>query len=122
MSFYGQRAAILRPVKVSGRYSGSGERLSYDEADGAVPESIPFGVEIQPRTEVEIGDNGARVSVQTGYRLHTPPGRDLDVAAVDRIVYNGRHLDIDGDVHRWPSPDYPSGVDHVEIALTFHAG
>jgi hypothetical protein len=119
MSFYAQRAAVLRPVSIAGDYGG--EQLSYDEADGATRTPIPFGVDIQPRSEVEIGDGG-RVMTQTGWTLHTPPGRDLDVTEIDQIVYNNRALSVVGEVHRWPSADYPSGVDHVEISLEYRSG
>ncbi|WFN94168.1 MULTISPECIES: hypothetical protein [Gordonia] len=119
--FYGQRVSILRPAKISGRYGGD-ERLSYDLDDGATLTEVPFGVDMQPRTELELGADEGRVSIQIGYELHTPPGHDLDLTATDRIVYAGRHLDVDGDVHRWPSVEYPGGVDHVEVALTFYAG
>lgn len=121
MGFYQQRVQVLRPARIAGKYGGD-ETLSYETADGARIIDVPFAVDMQPRTEVELGQGDGRITIQTGYTLHTPPGRDLDLTAVDRVLYAGRDLDVDGDVHRWPSADFPSGVDHVEVALTFTAG
>lgn len=121
MSFYRQHAAILHPAKVGGRYGGD-ERLEYKTELGATRTPIPFGVDIQPRTELEIGATGERVQTQTGWNLYTPPGRDLDVTEIDRITYGGRDLEIEGEVHRWPSADFPSGVDHVSLSLVYRNG
>lgn len=123
MGFYQQSMSILRPVKVSDRYNPDGERLSYDLADGAYRTPVATGVDVQPRTEVETDDNGTRVATRTVWWLCTPDGVDLDVEPTDRIsVDGGPDLDIVGEVHRWPSDDYPSGVDHVALALEYKNG
>lgn len=123
MGFYQQSISILRPVRVSDRYNPEGEQLSYDLADGAARIPISFGVDVQPRTEVEADENGTRVATRTVWWLCTPDGVDLDVAPTDRVsVDGGPDLDIVGEVHRWPSDDYPSGVDHVSLALEYKNG
>lgn len=120
MGFYQQSVAILRPAKVTSRYGG-GEQLTYDVDEGAERIPVPFGVEVQPRTEVELADD-TRIATQTGWTLITPDGYDLDVTEIDRITYAGRDLEIQGEVHRWPSDDYPSGVDHVSLTLEYRNG
>ena len=122
MGFYGQTITVLRPAKISDRYNPRGERLSYEIAEGAQRIPVSFGVELQPRLEVETDENGTRVATHTVWWLCTPDGFDLDVEATDRIGYAGRDLDIVGEVHRWPSVDHPSGVDHVELALEYKNG
>lgn len=122
MGFYEQTAAILRPVEMP-RYYGGGDtaELSYEAADGAVPEAIPFGVDIQPRMEIVSADGGERLQVQTGWTLHTPAGVDLDVDELARVIYRGDECPVIR-VDRWESTDYPSGVDHVEVEFEYKKG
>ncbi|GAC71026.1 hypothetical protein [Gordonia soli] len=122
MGFYEQSATILRPAKKVTRYNPAGEELTYDLAEGAQRIPIAFGVDVQPRTEVELDENGTRIATKTVLWLCTPDGCDLDVRPTDRIGYGGVDLDISGEVHRWPSDEYESGVDHVSVALEHRNG
>lgn len=122
MGFYQQRVSVIRPVTVTDPYNPDGGHLSYDQTDGATATAVGFGVDMQPRLEVELGAEEGRIGTQTGWKLFTPPGRDLDVDATCRIRYRGRDLDIEGEVRRWDSADYPSGVDHVSLTLQYVTG
>ncbi|MDJ0006512.1 hypothetical protein [Gordonia alkanivorans] len=116
--FFTEQVQIVRPVTVSNKYNPEGS-LSWE---GAQRLPVPFGVEVQPRTQYETDENGTRVATRTVWWLCTPRGRDLDVEPTDRIAYAGRDLDVVGEIGRWPSPAYESGVDHVELTLEYKNG
>lgn len=118
--FYATQVKILRPQEVTASH-GRSTTLTYDLDTGAQLIDVTFGVELQPKTRVELDDQ-ARVATQSGYRLHTPPGRDLDLRPDDRIRCAIGDLDIVGEVDRWPSTEHPSGVDHVEVNLELRTG
>lgn len=115
MGFYEQRVTVVEPAKVGGDYGGGS--WTWDPALGATEHPIRFGVEVQPRTTAETLEDGTRVRTVIGMRLQTPPGKDLVLPARAAIRYLGKNYDVVGEVARWPSSDYPSGVDHVEMDL-----
>ncbi len=49
-------------------------------------------------------------------------GKNLDVEPTDRVAHAGRDLDVVGEIKRWPSPEFESGVDHVELTLEYKNG
>ncbi|AWN04122.1 head closure Hc1 [Gordonia phage Petra] len=117
--FYTEQVQIVRPVKVSDKYNPDGEMLSWE---GAQRLPVPFGVEVQPRTQYETDENGTRVATRTVWWLCTPRGKNLDVEPTDRVAHAGRDLDVVGEIKRWPSPEFESGVDHVELTLEYKNG
>lgn len=74
-------------------------------------------VHVQPLTQDEDNDTTARDERITTWRVYTRPGRDADVQATDRIVYDGRTCQVIGDVARWPHPIRPGRVHHVEFTI-----
>jgi hypothetical protein len=71
---------------------------------------------IQPRstTETTLDD---RNQVVTGWRLSSRPGVTIDLGPTDRIEWNGRLLEVIGDVAAWPHPIRPDAVHHIEVDL-----
>ena len=66
---------------------------------------------VQPRTTSEV--TGGRSAVLTEWMAFLPP--ETDVAAHDRLRWEGRLYDVDGDpAYLWN----PSGPHHVEVPLT----
>lgn len=57
-----------------------------------------------------------RNAVVTGWRVLTAPGVDADVRPADRIEWDGRTLEVVGEVARWSDP-VDGGVHHVEFAM-----
>lgn len=119
MGFYDQRVAIVEPGWVSGDYGGRTE--TWDPALGATSSQVPFGVDVQPWVSTEILEDGTRVSATVGYRVHTPPGRDLAIEISTAVRWRGDLYNVTG-VKRWPSGDFPSGVDHVVLDLERREG
>lgn len=120
MGFYEQRVSIVEPARVAGDYGGGA--WTWDPAAGAVETEVPFGVEVQPRTTGETLEDGTRVRTVIGMRLQTPPGKDLVIPARAAVRFLGKNYDVVGEPARWPSSDYPSGVDHVEVDLELKEG
>lgn len=115
MGFYSQRASLVVPVRVAGDYGG--ERWSYDPADGATVQPIPFGVDIQPRFAETTVEGRTRRTVAIGLRLFTPPGRDLQVPDGAMVRFRGKDYPLAGEPNVWPSGSFASGVDHVTLDL-----
>ena len=115
MGFYEQRVSIVVPARTAGDYGGGG--WTWDPGQGATETAVPFSVEVQPRTTAETLEDGTRVRTVIGMRLQTPPGKDLVLPARAAIRYLGKNYQVVGEVARWPSSDYPSGVDHGEMDL-----
>lgn len=120
MGFYRQRVSVVTPVLVGGDYGGG--TLSYDESDGASVVAVPFGVDVQPRTIAEQHEDGTRVMVTVGLKLHTPPGKDLALEKNQAVRFARRDYDVIGEPARWPSDEFPSGVDHVTVDLELREG
>lgn len=75
------------------------------------------GVSIQPAGRSETHDAGNRDTATSGWTLRTPPGRDLDLLATDRVeLADGTVCEVLGDVARHPDP-FGRGIHHVEAAL-----
>lgn len=119
MGFYDQRATLVQPGWRSGDYGGSVE--TWDPAEGATATPVPFGVDVQPWVSTETLEDGTRIATMHGYRLHTPPGRDLAVNERTAVQWRGDLYTVSG-TKRWPSGDYPSGVDHVVLDLELREG
>lgn len=100
---------ILRPAEISDDY---GTRLDYDNAT-EIP--VDFPVSLQPTSSTEAGPE--RPQVITGWRMLTPPGKDIDLRSSDRIRNAGKILSILGDVQSWPHPIKVGAVHHVECML-----
>lgn len=120
MGFYEQRVTVVEPARAGGDYGGG--TWTWDPEKGATETPVPFGVEVQPRTTAETLEDGTRVRTVIGMRLQTPPGKTLTVPARAAIRYLGKNYDVVGEPAVWPSSDFPSGVDHVEIDLELKEG
>ena len=71
------------------------------------------GVSVQPAAASEdVRDRELRIRTFT---LFTSRGKDIDLAATDRVEWAGLTLQVEGDVNRWPMPG--GGVHHVEARL-----
>lgn len=99
------RAAVVR------------DRWDNDTFDwsGATRSVVP-GVVVMPTSQIEDAV-GNRVAVNTGWRLYSAPGTDVDVLPTDRVEWNGMSLEVIGEVARYPHPIRPGSVHHVEIEL-----
>lgn len=120
MGFYEQRVSVVSPARTAGDYGGGGWTWDLDE--GATDTVVPFGVEVQPRTTAETLEDGTRISITVGMRLQTPPGKGLTIPTRAAIRYLGKNYDVVGEPAVWPSSDFPSGIDHVEIDLELKEG
>lgn len=109
------RIQILKPAVVTDRYGS--EVLDYDAGETI---DVPRLVSVQPSSQTEDTEN--RIMTVTGWALITPAGVDIPLAAVDRVLFNGREVEVVGDVARWPHPVIPGGVHHVEAQLSAVAG
>lgn len=117
--FYGQVVRYIEPGWVAGDFGGRTE--TWDPAEGATSTQVPFGVDVQPWTSTEVLEDGTRVAKTVGLQLYTPPGRDLVLPDRARIDFRGEMWRVAG-VKRWPSDQWPSGVDHVVINLERQEG
>lgn len=109
------KVQILKPAVVTDRYGN--EVLDYENG---TPVDVERLVSVQPTTQTE--DTDARLMVVNGWRLITPAGVDIPLAEVDRVLFNGREVEVAGNVLRWPHPVVPGKVHHVEADLTLVRG
>ncbi|QOC55707.1 head-to-tail stopper [Gordonia phage Archimedes] len=120
MSFYQQQLTEVRPAEVPAEY-GNSIKYDYREEAGAIVAPLAFLVDLQPVSMVRMPD-GTRVDpTETRFKFFTPPGRDLQVRKHYRYRWRDQEFDVDG-FRRWPSADYPSGVDHVVVELVLREG
>ena len=109
---FNQRVEVLRAGLVKSPYStATVEDWSNPQVIG-----VEFPVSVQPAgsTESEV----ERPTVNSGWRLITPPGTDLDLRASDRIRIGGMLvMEVQGNPEKWPDPFRPGRVHHVEASL-----
>jgi hypothetical protein len=72
------------------------------------------GVSVQPDGTTEARDPGG-VEVSAQWRLFTRCGASADFRKGDRVLWDGRVLDVVGDPQRWPGPG--GGTHHWEVVL-----
>jgi hypothetical protein len=77
-------------------------------------ETTLTGVSVQPEGTTEARDAGG-VEVTAQWRLFTRRGTSADFRAGDRVVWDGRTLDVVGDPQRWAGPF--GGSHHWEVVL-----
>lgn len=107
---------ILRPERVSGRYSTEPSKLDHGNA---TPIPVDFLVSIQPAGSTE--GTVERPTTRDQWRLFTPEGFDLDLEPTDRIKCRHGVLAVDGNPGRWPDPR-TGGIHHVEASLILVVG
>jgi head-tail adaptor len=73
-----------------------------------------IGVNVQPLSSREAVAGDAR-TVTTTLVLITRPRSDVDITVGDRILWQGRTLEVVAEPEKWPAPG--GGVDHVEAIL-----
>jgi hypothetical protein len=72
-------------------------------------------VSVQPTTQTEEA-SASRTAVVTGWQVISAPGVDVDVRSDDRIEWDGKLLEIVGEVARYL--DFVHGsTHHVEFAM-----
>ena len=114
--FFDQAATRLRAPIVRDRHGNRARNWAAAERTPIV------GVSIQPFSQAEAADPGARDRLTTGWRMQTPPGRDLDLDATDRVeLADGAACGVLGEVARHQDP-FGRGVHHVEVALVRTTG
>lgn len=69
---------------------------------------------IQPSIQTEAADE-ARTAIVTGWHAQSAPGTAPDIGALDRIEWDGKLLEVVGEVARWPDP--LGGLHHIEFDL-----
>lgn len=120
MSFYQQQLTEIRPAVIAAEY-GNSTKYDYSVEAGATELVLPFLVDLQPVSMVRMPD-GSRVDpTETRFRFFTPVGRDIAVRKFYRYRWRDQDFDVGG-FRRWPSGDYPSGVDHVVVDLVLREG
>ena len=72
------------------------------------------GVSVQPVTTSETRDAGGVLTTDE-WRLYGPRGVKVDLVNGDRVVWDGRTLDVIGEPQSWPG--LTSGWHHSEIVL-----
>lgn len=118
--FYSDVVQIVRPVSIPAQY-GSATTFSYDPADGAQIIDVAAPVDIQPTMRVSLDDQ-TRIATLSGWTLHTQPGIDIDLTPKDRVRCKYGDCDLTGEVRRWPSEIFESGIDHVEVDIELRTG
>lgn len=98
---------ILRAPAAADRY-GSRSRTGRDWSD---PVRTTSRAHVQPGARAESG--GDRDTVTTGIRIWLPAG--TDVTATDRIEWDGRTWEVDGEPQRWRPPRPGSATAHVQV-------
>ncbi|MFE0039438.1 hypothetical protein [Streptomyces sp. NPDC059015] len=71
-----------------------------DWSEGAVSSLTVSGVSVQPSSQEEKPDE-TRTSVTTGWQVIGAPGVDADIQSDDRILWDGKTLEIIGEVARY---------------------
>lgn len=74
------------------------------------------GVSMQPAS-TSLSTDGRVLGISDRYTLFAPP--DADIQAGDRIAFNGKVYEIDGDVRVQPSV---LNLEHIEITLRRYNG
>lgn len=98
-------ATILRATSGTGPYAGE-----TGEADWSDPTETPTVCSIQPGTSQERNEAGETVVAEwVGF---FPAGTDL--TNVDRVLWRGRTLTVDGEVGLWV---HGSSEHHLEVPL-----
>ena len=120
--FWQQQGSAVIPATVASDY-GNSTKYDYSPGVASVVE-LPFWVDLQP-ISMQRNVDGSRVNpTESRWRFFTPEGIDLGVRKFWRFrfpVASGLDFDVEG-FNRWPSADYPSGVDHVEVRLILREG
>lgn len=82
----------------------------------ATTTEIP-GCSMQP-AGTSLSQDGRVLGITDGYTCFMPP--DADVQAGDRIVFEGKTWEINGEIREWPSAT--GALDHIELNLARYAG
>lgn len=89
-------------VRAGTRQDRSGNTVP-DWSESAVDRLQIDDVSVQPQTQTETTDP-TRTAVVTGWHAQSQPGTDPDITAADRIEWNGRVLEVQGEIARWSDP------------------
>lgn len=73
------------------------------------------GVSVQPASTQETWD-ARGVAVTVDLMLYTRPGQVVDIRADDRVLWDGRTLEVVGEPQVWKHP-MRAGVHHLEVML-----
>lgn len=110
---FNQQVEVLRPALIDSPYSKD-PVLDWDNPEYV---ALDFRVSIQPASSTE--GPVERPQVVTSWRLYTPPGTDIpDLAAGSKVRIGGTLVvSIVGHPARWPDPNRPGVVHHLEANL-----
>lgn len=74
------------------------------------------GCSVQPTTadEQDVVEMNSRT---TRLRVFTPPGVQVDISGLDRVVHAGDTFDIDGEVTGFPDPFSGNAMHHAEFVI-----
>lgn len=109
ISFKNQTVTVIKPLTTTQR---NDQVLVWEDA----PETNVSGCRFQPEIGNEQTSNSygvGRDSVASRGVVFGPTG--MDVAAIDRVRFNGDVYEIDGPIRRWSSPS--GRLAHVEFTV-----
>ncbi|MBO7529863.1 MAG: hypothetical protein J6T37_08320 [Bacteroidales bacterium] len=87
-----------------------------DWSAGNVNTKTISGCSMQPAS-TSLSEDGRVLGISDLYTLFAPP--DADIRAGDRIEYDGKTYEIDGDVRIQPAAQF---LEHIEITLRRYSG
>ncbi|MFE2497087.1 hypothetical protein [Streptomyces scopuliridis] len=99
----------------AGERADRGGNTVKDWSPGAVSRLAVEHLSVQPNTQNEATDP-TRTAVVTGWRVLSEPGTDADIRSDDRIEWDSKTLEVEGEVARWPDP-LDGGVHHIEFTM-----
>lgn len=110
---FNQQAEILRPTLIDSPYSTE----PIIDWDNPIYQPLDFQVSVQPAGSTE--GPVERPQVVTSWKLFTPPATDIpDLTAGSKLRIGGTlTVSIVGHPARWPDPNRPGVVHHLEANL-----
>ena len=109
---FAQTVVRQRAVKRTNADGLPVEQRDWDNAD----EVTLSGLNVQPLGSRESMGSDVRTVISQWLLMNAPGAGDLDLLVGDRVVVDGRVMDLVAEPERWPA--LSGGIDHVEAILT----